>query len=57
MLEEGCPLDVVTCAGATVLHFAASGGHVELVRELVGRGCNVNERRANGWTPLHNAAA
>ena len=37
MLEEGCPLDVVTSAGATLLHFVAAGGNVELMRELVGR--------------------
>ena len=40
MLEEGCPLDVVSGAGATVLDFAAAGGNVELVRELVGRPCS-----------------
>ena len=27
-----------------VLHFAAEGGNVELVRELVGRGCDMNEK-------------
>ena len=32
MLEEGCPLDVVDTADATVLHFAAAGGNVDLVR-------------------------
>ena len=57
MLEEGCPLDVVSSMGSTVLHFAAEGGHVEAVRELVVRGCDVNAVRANGCTPLHDAAS
>ena len=56
MLEEGCPLDVVSAAGATVLHFAASGGNVDLVKELVVRGCDVNAVKADGYTPLHSAA-
>ena len=57
MLEEGCPLDVVDTADATVLHFAAAGGNVDLVRELVVRGCDVNAMNANGCTPLHDAAS
>ena len=40
---------------ATVLDFATAGGNVELVRELVGRGCDVNAA-ADGCTPLHSAA-
>ena len=44
-------------AGATVLHFAAKGGNVDLVRELVVRGCDVNAVKANGYTPLRVAAA
>ena len=53
---EGCPLDVVDTADATVLHYAADGGNVDLVRELVVRGCDVNAVKANGCTPLHDAA-
>ena len=56
MLEEGCSLDVVDSVGATVLHWAAEGGNVELVRELVVRGCDVNAVDINGYTPLHDAA-
>ena len=52
MLEEGCLLDIVDCAGATLLHFAAAGGNLEFVHELLGRGCNVNVTKANGYTPL-----
>ena len=46
----------MSSAGATVLHGAAEGGNVELVRELVGRGCDVNAVEANRCTPLHDAA-
>ena len=56
MLEDVCHLDVVDSAGDTVLHWAAESGDVQLVRELVGRGCDVNAVKANGWTPLHDAA-
>ena len=56
MLEEGCPLDVVDSARATVLHLAAEDGNVELLREFVGRGCDVNAVQANGCTPIHSAA-
>ena len=56
MLKEGCPLDIDS-SGQTVLHSAATGGHVEVMKELVGRGCDVNAMEANGCTPLHSAAA
>ena len=39
-----------------VLQAASQGGNVELVRVLVGRGCDVTVMKADGWTPLHDAA-
>ena len=51
MLEQGCPRDIVNSTGATILHFAAEGGHVEAVRELVGRGCDANAVTAIGCAP------
>ena len=59
-VEEGCPLDVVSGAGATVLDFAAAGGNVELVpgppmAALVPRGCDVNAVAAE-WKRLCSTA-
>jgi cytohesin len=41
--------------GATPLHFAAQGGHVELCRWLIDLCANVEARTAEGLTPLHSA--
>jgi len=38
------------------LHLAASEGDVELVKELLEQGLNVNARDMHGLTPLHVAA-
>ena len=51
MLEQGCPCDIVNSARAAILHFAAEGGHVETVKKLVGRGCDVNAVTAIRCTP------
>ena len=40
----------------TLLHWAASGGHVELVEELLARGAYLDAVDAWGCTPLHLAA-
>ena len=57
LLDEGCPIDVVSSSGLSVLHSAAQGGHVELVGWLVECDLDVNREDANGNTPLHSAAA
>ncbi|CAG0920269.1 unnamed protein product [Notodromas monacha] len=41
---------------ATPLHFAASGGHVELVKILLDNGASVTDENKTGETPLHLAA-
>jgi ankyrin repeat protein len=41
--------------GNTPLHYAASCGHVELVRELLRLGADVDARCNSGWTPLMRA--
>lgn len=44
--------------GATPLHLAASGGHVEVMDALLEHGANIEARTKGGcgWTPLHYAA-
>ena len=56
MIEEGCPVDVVDSNGATVLHFAAQGGSVEVIRELLGAGSYINATANECGIPLHWAA-
>ncbi|OWZ11889.1 Histone-lysine N-methyltransferase [Phytophthora megakarya] len=38
------------------LRLACGRGHIDLVRELISRGCNPNARDASGWSALHYAA-
>ena len=57
LLDEGCPIDVVSSSGRSVLHFVSKGGYVELLGWLVECGLDVNRGSANGYTPLHSAAA
>ena len=57
LLDEGCPIDVLSSSGESVLHFAAQGGHVELVYWLVECGLDVNREDAIDNTSLHSAAA
>ena len=47
---------ILSREGATPLHFAALGGHLELVRRLVERGADVHARTHMLQTPLHFAA-
>ncbi|MGB6975863.1 MAG: ankyrin repeat domain-containing protein [Gammaproteobacteria bacterium] len=42
--------------GNTALHLAAAGGHVELVKQLLAEGVNLEACDYNGDTPLHCAA-
>ncbi len=37
----------------TLLHFAANGGHMELVRYLLSEGADINAQDLDGDTPLH----
>jgi hypothetical protein len=38
-------------------HFACAAGHIAVLRELCGRGLQINAQDTNGWTALHLAAA
>ena len=42
--------------GLTPLHFASWKGHLEVARELVGRGAKLEAKDKSGWTPLHTAS-
>ena len=41
--------------GNTLLHKAAEGGKIEVVKYLVSKGADVNAKAGNGVTPLHSA--
>lgn len=42
--------------GQTVVHVAASYGNVEIVKMLIGLGCDLDVADCNGWTAVHCAA-
>ena len=49
-------LHTVDAIGYSALHFAAEGGHVEVIRDLVNVGGNIHAAKETGGTPLHVAA-
>ncbi|KAL3900331.1 MAG: hypothetical protein SGCHY_001413 [Lobulomycetales sp.] len=55
MADEMCRRD--PCTGMTALFFACDRGHYDIVRYLLERGANINERDSLGQTALHVAAA
>ena len=52
LLDEGCPVNVITPNCLTALHIAANYGRVNLVDLLVERGCDINAVDEWGATPL-----
>lgn len=42
--------------GYTMLHYAASHGHIDLIKFLVEKGGDINALDLTNWTPLHLAA-
>ena len=57
LLDEGCPINVLTSGGRSVLHFAAQYGQTHMIEMLVEQGLAVNIGDDEGWTPLHDAAS
>ena len=54
--DNGAHLDVCSKDGETVLHSPAYYGDVEMIEVLLGYKVDVNARRKDGFTPLHDAA-
>ena len=51
-----CTVLCVLASGNTSLHYAACGGHEEVVEVLITAGANVEEHNENGHTPLMETA-
>jgi len=58
LIESNGKLDLSTMddEGNTPLHWAAVGGHVELVKVLLQFGANVEIKSRDGFTPMHSVA-
>jgi len=56
LLDSGqFDVNMKTSEGYTLLHYAAGDGNLEMVRELIRRGADVNARAATGSTPYDMA--
>ncbi|KAI3387547.1 hypothetical protein SNEBB_006262 [Seison nebaliae] len=55
--KDSTQVKVVDVMGRCSLHFASANGHREMVRVLLGQGCDINTVDNNEWTPLHFAAS
>ena len=57
LLEKGADVDAKKSdSHVTPLMLAAVQGHVAVIRVLLEKGANVNERSNSGWTALHSAS-
>ncbi|MBN1290708.1 MAG: ankyrin repeat domain-containing protein [Candidatus Latescibacteria bacterium] len=54
--DKGTDLNVATNNGGTLIHYAAEGGSVEIIKTLIEKGFDCNMPDRYGWTPLHYAA-
>ena len=58
LLNQGARIHVQSGSdGEGVLHKAATSGNEDLLRILLNKGLRVSQKAANGYTPLHCAAA
>lgn len=59
LLNAGAEVNIASKESmrVTPLHSAIAAGQIEIARELVRRGANVNARAEKNFTPLHEAAA
>mmetsp|Transcript_19929 Transcript_19929/g.60344 ORF Transcript_19929/g.60344 Transcript_19929/m.60344 type:complete len:123 (-) Transcript_19929:666-1034(-) len=57
LLDQGAPVNGYRWSGVTLLHRCAETTQTELVKILIERGADVNQKTTWGWqTPLHYAA-
>ena len=56
LLNEGCPINVVSSEGGSVLHYAALCGQTHMIEMLSEQRLDVNKGDDDGLTPLHDAA-
>ena len=57
IIEEGCPVGLVDCAGLTALHKATENNNVQVVSHLLEMRSNPRTMAHNGFNALHTAAA
>ena len=55
LLMHGAATDVQMLDGSTALHWAAYGGNIEIITELLAHNANPNIRNAEGLTPYEMA--
>ncbi|XP_052095522.1 uncharacterized protein LOC127730931 [Mytilus californianus] len=56
LIENGADSNYADEAGCTPLHYAALGGYVDLVVQMIQKGGNVRKVDVNGETAIHKAA-
>ncbi|KAI0295919.1 ankyrin repeat-containing domain protein [Multifurca ochricompacta] len=57
VLENPASVNAVDSDTRTPLHWASSGGHLDVVTYLLTNGAEVDKADDNGWTPLHIAVS
>ena len=55
MIDKGAQIEEVDKDWWTPLHYAASRGHLEVVRLLCDRGADIEAHDDYGWRPLHES--
>ncbi|KAH8977483.1 prosome, macropain 26S subunit, non-ATPase, 10, isoform CRA_c [Lactarius hatsudake] len=55
--EDATSVNAVDTDSRTPLHWAASGGHLDVVAYLLANGAGVDKTDDSGWTALHIAAS
>jgi FOG: Ankyrin repeat len=56
LLSANCIVAIGYCSGRTRLHDAANHNDIELLRNFISAGDDVNAKDDNGYTPLHVTA-